>query len=117
LKFVVMFELGAEAQLTRCSMASAWNSIRTGLHPVNLVVNTISRTQDETGRQLVGCNLPLGYVTQQFRLEGSGQERKMVQRRDETRRQVGKAPKNWEVKTLDLLGCEWALMFVLFGFH
>jgi hypothetical protein len=86
LQLVVVFELDAVAQLTKRDMASAWNFIRTELRPVGPVVETIIRTEDETGLQLVGCNLPLGYVTKQLRLEGSRQECQMIQRRNDTRR-------------------------------
>ena len=107
MQLVVVFEPYAEAQLTKRGMASAWNFIRTELRPVNPVVETIIRTEDETGLQPVGCYLPLGYVTQQLRLEGSRQERKMVERRNDTRRQVGKALESRKAKNVDLLGCEW----------
>jgi hypothetical protein len=50
LQFGVVFELDAEAQLTRHDMASSWNCIRMELRPVNLVENTIIRTEDETGQ-------------------------------------------------------------------
>src|SRR5271157_3384856 len=84
LQFVVVSELDAKAQLAKHGMGSVWNCIRTGLRPVNLVVNTIIRAEDETGRQLVGRYLSLGYVTQQLPIEGSGQNRQMVERRNDT---------------------------------
>jgi hypothetical protein len=86
LQLVVVSELDAEVQLTKRDMASAWNTIRREPRSVNLVVDAIIRTEDETGLQLVGFYLPLGYVTQQLRLEGSRQERQMVQCRNDTRR-------------------------------
>jgi hypothetical protein len=43
LQFVVVFELDAEAQLTKRGMASPWNSFRAELPTVNLVVETIIR--------------------------------------------------------------------------
>lgn len=49
----------------------------------------------------VGLEGKANSVTQQFWLEGSGQERKMAQGRNDTRRQAGKAPEYGKVIELE----------------